>query len=102
MIIQVSSGGGLDKDGNPVPLVSLWSEPIECRFKRSLKAMSVNRSDGTTISYSYTVVADRDDLEGINLMDEQSVRLYDDEGKEEVEGQIKGFAKTTKRVKICL
>lgn len=100
--LQTSSGGGIDEQGNPVRLVAKWSDPLDCRYKRSLQAKMIARPDGKTISYSYTVTIDRDALEDIDLQDEQLMRLYDEDGNLEVEGQVKGFAKSTKVVRICL
>lgn len=100
--LQIVSGGGVDKDGNPVKIKTGWSEQIGCKYKRSLVAKVIARPDGNTSSYAYTITVDRDDLDGLTLKDGQSIRLYDEDESMETEGQIKGFAKSAKTVKICL
>lgn len=100
--LQVVTGGGIDNDGNPLKIKTVWSEPVGCKYKRSLVAKVIVRPDGKTSSYSYTITVDRDDLDGLILKDEQLIRLYDEDEDMEVEGQIKGFAKSAKTVKICL
>lgn len=100
--LQVVSGGGIDEKGNPVKLITSWSESLSCKYKRSLQAKIIASADGKTRYYSYTITIDRDELEGFDLREEQLVRLCDDEEQFEVESTIKGFSKGTKTVKICL
>lgn len=100
--LQTVTGGGFDNDGNPVKIKTFWSEAVSCKYKRSLVAKVIARPDGNTSSYSYTITVDRDDMDGLMLKDGQPVRLYDEDENMEVEGQVKGFAKSAKTVKICL
>ena len=100
--LQIVSGGGIDENGNPIKLLTDWSVPFPCKYKRSLQAKIIASADGKMRYYSYTITIDRDELEGFDLKEEQLVRLYDDDEQFEVENTIKGFSKGTKTVKICL
>lgn len=54
-------GGGLDDDGNPVPVQGGWSDPIECRIVTLSHSETGKYEDGKFVQSSYMVFIDGTD-----------------------------------------
>lgn len=91
-----SSGGGLDDDGNPVPVQGGWSDPIDCRIVTLSKSDTGKYEDGKFIQSSYMIYIDgTEEIEADRVkLNRQGVYLG------EFNVQSNEYLRLVKRVKI--
>lgn len=58
IVPKIVSGGGIDDDGIPVPVVESWGEPIECRIQTNSYSEKGKYEDGKFTMSSYTIYTD--------------------------------------------
>lgn len=56
---QVTTGGGLNKDGDPIPLVTVWSDPIPCNIRTNQHANNGTVNGNTFSMASYEVLIEK-------------------------------------------
>lgn len=55
---KTTTGGGEDANGDPIPVVSGWTEPVSCHYNTEGKDLIYQLPDGSVGRYSYMVILD--------------------------------------------
>lgn len=76
-------GGGINPEtGDPIPVLTVWSEPLDCLIIPDQSGFLKKYQDGQQVSASYTVLLELQDFEHVNI------RLKDNRGKPIGEFQV--------------
>lgn len=58
IVPKIVSGGGINDDGIPVPVVESWGDPISCRIQTNSYSEKGKYEDGKFTMSSYTIYTD--------------------------------------------
>lgn len=72
--VIIESGGGIDGNGDPIPVTEELGCPIPCNYRRNSYQGRVVEHGGTYTTASYTIVIDMQDFQPCRF------RLYDKTG----------------------
>ncbi len=94
----IVTGGGLDAIGDPIPVVTSWSDPVDCLIITNTRNDKGTYQDGKFTQMAYVVHIDKQPF------DAKRVRLTNDRGIELGEFQVQDvqFLDLVRRVKITV
>jgi len=76
-------GGGIDPEtGDPIPVTTTWSGPLDCLITPDANGFLKKYLDGEQVSASYTVLLELQDFEHV------TIRLTDNRGEQLGEYQV--------------
>lgn len=92
--IKTTTGGGRDENGDPIPVIGNWGDPIPCHFDTDSREVIYKYPDGSQVVFDYVVWLDPipDDLVGVfvQLIDQYGdIAVSDKQVQKCVNGQLR-------------
>lgn len=74
---KTTTGGGLDGNGDPIPVLGNWSDPIDCLIHQNTNGKLMKYQDGQYVAASYSINVELDsfDSTAIKVINNQGVYL---------------------------
>ena len=54
--MKTSTGGGMNENGDPIPVIEVWGEDVPCRFSTNRHNTNGKYVDGQFIIQSYSII----------------------------------------------
>lgn len=74
---KITTGGGIDGNGDPIPVNESWSEPIDCLIHQSTSGRLMKYQDGQYVAASYSINLELDsfDSSAIKVVNNQGILI---------------------------
>ena len=71
---KTTTGGGIDGNGDPIPVTETWSDPIDCLIHPNASGRLMKYQDGLFVLASYSINIE------LSSFDSTTIRFTDNQG----------------------